>query len=134
MSKQRGSHYYIGWIPASVYRTGQEGRFGCCNHNIYFATVPSTPRAESMSRQKAKKAVKSKAPPKFVAAKNGKPRNGKAGEPSKRAPTPLSTAKSQQYQDFERAIGLLNQRNYRHAKEMFEKAKLGPSLAMSAHA
>jgi len=87
-----------------------------------------------MSRQKAKKPAKSKAPPKLVAAKNGKPRNGKAGEPPKRAPTPLSTAKAQQYQDFERAIGLLNQRNYRDAKEMFEKAKLGPSLAMSAHA
>jgi Tfp pilus assembly protein PilF len=48
-------------------------------------------------------------------------------------PDPKSDAKLQ-YKSFERGIQLLNKRNFREAKEYFEKARTGPSLEICSNA
>lgn len=100
-----------------------------------------------MAIQKAKKPVKKPAT-KAPAGKNVKSLNGKGVRPVKPAPAPVASAppskpapvpdgKSDaklQYKAFERAIQLLNKRNYRDAREMFEKARQGPSLEIASNA
>jgi tetratricopeptide (TPR) repeat protein len=88
-----------------------------------------------MPPHKTKKPVK-KAPIKPAAAKGGKPSAGKNGRPAKSAPPPPAppSGAKLQYDAFGRAIQLLNKRNFREAKEMFEKARQGPSLEIAANA
>jgi tetratricopeptide (TPR) repeat protein len=85
-------------------------------------------------QKKTTKPVK-KAGSKLAGGKNAKSLNGKTGPSAKAEPAQaaLSTAKVQ-LQAFERAIQLLHQRNFRDAKEWFEKARLGPSLEIGANA
>ena len=85
-----------------------------------------------MPLHKPKKPVKAKAATKPTAAKNVKPPAPKNGRPAK-PPSPSSEAKAQ-YNAFERAIAYLHKRNYRDAKDWFEKARQGPSLEMAANA
>ena len=98
-----------------------------------------------MPVQKTKKPAK-KAVAKPIAGKNGKSPNGKNGRPAVKAaaipappprlsapPEPRPDAKLQ-YKTFERGIQLLHKRNYSQAKEMFEKARQGPSLEISSNA
>jgi tetratricopeptide (TPR) repeat protein len=95
-----------------------------------------------MPLQKTKNPAKkagSKAPAgKTSAATNGKNANGKSGAgksgpAAKPAPaTPLSAQKLQ-LQSFERAIQLLHKRNFREAKDWFEKARQGPSLEITSN-
>jgi len=99
-----------------------------------------------MAIQKTKKPVKKttiKPPP---AGKNGKSLNGKGVKPTKPIPiaaapapkaAPVPDGKSEaklQYKSFERGIQLLNKRNYREARDMFEKARQGPNLEMASNA
>lgn len=99
-----------------------------------------------MAIQKTKKPVKKTATKPAPSGKNGKSLNGKGIKPS--SPIPIaavpppkaalvpdgrSDAKLQ-YKTFERAIQLLNKRNYREAREMFEKARQGPNLEMASNA
>lgn len=98
-----------------------------------------------MPVQKTKKPVK-KTGTKQVTGKNAKTLNGKNNRPAKApvtvsapapkavaAPEPRSDAKLQ-YKTFERGIQLLNRKNYREAREMFEKARQGPSLEIASNA
>jgi tetratricopeptide (TPR) repeat protein len=88
-----------------------------------------------MPVRKTKKPVK-KAPIKPAARKNGKPSSAENGRPAKPAPpppAPLSGAKVQ-YDAFERAIQLLHKRNFREAMALFEKARNGPNLEITANA
>jgi tetratricopeptide (TPR) repeat protein len=88
-----------------------------------------------MPLHKTKKPVK-KAPVKPAAGKNGKPSSAKNGRPAKPAPPPPpppSGAKIQ-YDAFEHAIQLLHKRNFREAKDLFEKARTGPNLEIAANA
>jgi tetratricopeptide (TPR) repeat protein len=88
-----------------------------------------------MPVHKTKKPVK-KAPVKPATGKNGKPSSAKNGRPAKPAPPPPpppSGAKIQ-YDAFERAIQLLHKRNFREAKDLFEKARNGPNLEITANA
>jgi tetratricopeptide (TPR) repeat protein len=88
-----------------------------------------------MPLHKTKKPVK-KTPVKAATGKNGKPSSTKNGRPAKPAPPPApppSGAKIQ-YDAFERAIQLLHKRNFREAKELFEKARNGPNLEITANA
>src|SRR6266849_3682648 len=99
-----------------------------------------------MAVQKTKKPVKKIATKPPPTGKNGKSLNGKGVKPSKPAPVavalppktvPVPEGKSDaklQYKAFERAIQLLNKRNYRDAREMFEKARQGPSLEIASNA
>ena len=103
-----------------------------------------------MPTQKAKKPVK-KASAKAPAAKIEKASNAKNGRPAKpvaaSAPSPplpppaktapVSDIKADaklQYKSFERGIQLLQKRNYKDAKECFEKARQGPSLEIASNA
>lgn len=100
-----------------------------------------------MPVHKTKKAEK-KTATKTIAGKIGKALNGKNGRPSKPAPAPAASlpapkaatppeAKADaklQYKAFERGIHLLQKKNYREAKESFEKARHGPSLEMASNA
>jgi len=100
-----------------------------------------------MAVQKTKKPVK-KAGTKLIAGKNAKSLNGKNSRPTKpstttvvNAPIPKATAPPEprsdaklQYKTFEKGIQLLNRKNYREAREMFEKARQGPSLEIAANA
>src|SRR5207245_11447885 len=52
----------------------------------------------------------------------------------KRAPPQTASEAKVQLNTFERGIGLLHKRNYLEAKQMFEKARLGPSLGIAANA
>jgi tetratricopeptide (TPR) repeat protein len=83
-------------------------------------------------QKKTKKPVK-KAGTKLAAGKNSKSLNGKIGQPANPAPASAPAAKVQ-LQAFARAIQLLHQRNYRDAKDWFEKARLGPSLEVASNA
>jgi tetratricopeptide (TPR) repeat protein len=94
-----------------------------------------------------------KAGTKRLAGKNGKSRDSRADKPvakpvgkpvasiaakpaSKTAavtPAPPSEAKIQ-FEAFERGIQILHQRNFRQAKEMFEKARNGPSREIASNA
>jgi tetratricopeptide (TPR) repeat protein len=97
-----------------------------------------------MPLQKAKNPAKragSKAPSgKSSAASNGKNAHGKSGagkssSPAKPAPAPTSlSAPKLQLQTFERAIQLLHKRNFREAKDWFERARQGPSLEITSNA
>src|SRR5262249_4891956 len=113
----------------------------CCNPDGYSATVPSIPRDQEMPLHK-KKRIKAKTGLKSVsgknkkrqASKNAKPPSSKNGQPAKPAGPPgLSEAKAQ-YAAFERAVALLHKRRYREAKEMFERARRGPSREIAANA
>jgi tetratricopeptide (TPR) repeat protein len=87
-----------------------------------------------MPLHKTKKPVK-KAVTKPAAGKNGKPSSAKNGRPAKSAPPPAPPSGAKiQYDAFERAIQLLHKRNFREAKEMFEKARQGPNLEIAANA
>ncbi len=96
-----------------------------------------------MPAQKSSKPVK-KTGTKPGASKNGKALNGKAVVASKTAATPAPAPKAApsdtkaetklQLKSFERGIQLLHRRNYREAKESFEKSKTGPSREVSAKA
>jgi Tfp pilus assembly protein PilF len=68
-----------------------------------------------------------------VAGKNGKQPKTKETRPAKQAPQPPPQSKAQ-LTAFERAIGLLHKRNFREAKEMFEKAMQGPNREMASNA
>ncbi len=84
--------------------------------------------------QKTKKPVK-KAAAKSAPAKNGKVPNGKSKKTDRTVkPAPAPPAAKAQLQAFERAIQLLHKRNFRDAREWFEKARHGPSLEMAANA
>src|SRR3989442_14203294 len=91
------------------------------------------PRAGSMPLHKPKKPAKSKSGAKSAAGKNGKEPNGRNGRPVRPAPPAVSTAKAQ-LKTFELGIGLLHRKNYREAREMFEKARQGPSLEIASNA
>ena len=68
-----------------------------------------------------------------VAGKNGKSLDNGAEAPAATAPSPPPMAKIQ-YEAFERGIHLMHQRNFRQAKEMFEKARQGPSREIASNA
>ncbi len=73
---------------------------------------------------------------KRVAGKNGESRDTRADRPAAKsaaAPTLPPGAKIQ-YDAFERGIQLLFQRNFREAREMFEKARQGPSREIASNA
>jgi len=91
------------------------------------------------TKKPAKKAVSKLA----AAAKLASPKNGKIADSKKTkmeraakpAPAPSAPpAVKAQLQAFERAIQLLHKRNYRDAREWFEKARQGPSLEIAANA
>jgi tetratricopeptide (TPR) repeat protein len=85
-------------------------------------------------QKKSKQPVK-KAGTKLAAGKNGKVSNEKTGQPARAEPaSPAPSSAKVQMQAFERAIQLLHQRNFREAKEWFEKARLGPSREIGANA
>jgi tetratricopeptide (TPR) repeat protein len=70
-----------------------------------------------------------------LAGKNEKLLNGNTGQPAKaQQPPPTVSAAKVQLQTFAHAIQFLHQRNYREAKEWFEKARLGPSREVGANA
>lgn len=58
---------------------------------------------------------------------------GTGGRGPKLAPQPPSAVKAQ-YAAFERGIQLLHQKRYGEAKDMFEKARLGPVLEVTSRA
>jgi tetratricopeptide (TPR) repeat protein len=86
-----------------------------------------------MPPPKAKKLSRPKAITKSVAAKNGKQTNHQNDRAAKPAPSTPPPAKAQ-FMAFERAIGLLHKRNFREAKELFEKARQGPSREIASNA
>jgi tetratricopeptide (TPR) repeat protein len=99
-----------------------------------------------MPTQKAKKPVK-KTAAKAITAKNEKTSNGKNGRAAKAVPAPapppaakpapVPDAKSDaklQYKAFEKGIQLLQKKHYKEAKELFEKARQGPSLEITSNA
>jgi tetratricopeptide (TPR) repeat protein len=88
-----------------------------------------------MPLHKTKKPAK-KALSKPAAGKVGKPASAKNGRPGKSEPPPpaLPSGAKTQYNAFERAIQLLHKRSYREAKEMFEKARIGPNLEIAVNA
>ncbi len=87
-----------------------------------------------MPLQKTKTPVK-KTGSKLTAGKNDKLLNGKSGQPDKPESRSVAPpAAKVQLQNFARAIQLLYQRNYREAKEWFEKSRLGPSREVGANA
>ena len=99
-----------------------------------------------MPTQKAKKPVKKPSKPvtgkssKTLSAKNGRPAKAVAAPavippPPKPAPAPDGRPDAKlQYKTFEKAIQLLQKKSYRDAKDMFEKARQGPSLEISSNA
>jgi len=95
-----------------------------------------------MPTQKAKKPVKkAKNEKAAVNGKNGRPAKAVAAPapspppPVKAAPVPDARADAKlQYKSFERGIQLLNKRNFKEAKEYFEKARTGPSLEICSNA
>jgi len=89
-----------------------------------------------MPLHKTKKPVK-KAVSKPAAGKVGKPASAKNGRPAKSGPPPppaLPAGAKTQFDAFERAIQLLHKRSFREAKEMFEKARIGPNLEIAVNA
>ena len=89
--------------------------------------------------------TKALAATKPLAAKNGKTGNGKNGRPAKPVaaippppkpappPEPKSDAKLQ-YKAFERGIQLFHKKNFREARETFEKASHGPNREIASNA
>lgn len=92
------------------------------------------PAKKAGAKPVAAKLVAKPVAAKPAAAKNGKQSNSKNGRPAKPAPVSASSEAKLQYNAFERAIQLLHKRNYREAKEMFEKARLGPSQEIASNA
>jgi len=89
-----------------------------------------------MPLHKTKKPAK-KALSKPAAGKIGKPASAKNGRPAKSGPPPppaLPSGAKTQFDAFERAIQLLHKRSFREAKEMFEKARIGPNLEIAVNA
>jgi tetratricopeptide (TPR) repeat protein len=87
-----------------------------------------------MPLHKTKKPAK-KALSKPAAGKVGKPASAKNGRPAKSEPPPaLPAGTKTQYDAFERAIQLLHKRSFREAKQMFEKARIGPNLEIAVNA
>jgi tetratricopeptide (TPR) repeat protein len=88
-----------------------------------------------MPLHKTKKPVK-KALSKPAAGKVGKPASAKNGRPAKSEPSPpaIPAGAKTQFDAFERAIQLLHKRSFREAKEMFEKARIGPNLEIAVNA
>jgi len=89
-----------------------------------------------MPPHKTKKPAK-KALSKPAAGKIGKPASAKNGRPAKSGPPPppaLPSGAKTQFDAFERAIQLLHKRSFRDAKEMFEKARIGPNLEIAVNA
>jgi tetratricopeptide (TPR) repeat protein len=87
-----------------------------------------------MPLPRKKKPARPKAGTKPAAGKNGKPpgNKNKDDRPAK-PPPPLPQSKAQ-YNAFEKGIGLLHKRNFRDAKELFEKATHGPNREMASNA
>ena len=88
-----------------------------------------------MPLHKTKKPAK-KALSKPATGKVGKPASAKNGRPAKSDPSPpaLPAGAKTQYDAFERAIQLLHKRSFREAKEMFEKARIGPNPEIAVNA
>jgi tetratricopeptide (TPR) repeat protein len=87
-----------------------------------------------MPLHKTKKPAK-KALSKPAAGKAGKPASAKNGRPAKsEQPPALPAGAKAQYDAFERAIQLLHKRSFREAREMFEKARIGPNLEIAVNA
>src|SRR5437868_5926997 len=81
-------------------------------------------------------AVKAVAVKKAVNGKNGHPAKPVAAPPATPLPKPPD-AKADgklQYKAFDRGIHLFQKRNFREAKEMFEKASQGPNREMASNA
>ena len=81
-------------------------------------------------------AVKAVAVKKAVNGKNGHPAKPVAAPPATPPPKPPE-AKADgklQYKAFDRGIHLFQKRNFREAKEMFEKASHGPNREMASNA
>src|SRR5207249_6579892 len=109
------------------------GSISCCIPNAYFATVHQFRVLERMPLSKPKKPVRPKAGTKPVAGKSGKQQPKKKDDrPAKPPPPPPQS--TVQFDAFERAIELLNKRNFREAKELFEKATEGPNREMVSKA
>jgi tetratricopeptide (TPR) repeat protein len=100
-----------------------------------------------MPVKKNKKPPARKPGTKPLAGKNTKAPGARNGRPAKpvaaaAAPPPPPKAAAPdtksdgklQYKTFERAIHLLHKRNFREAKELFEKARQGPNLEMATNA
>ena len=86
-----------------------------------------------MPLSKPKKPVRPKAGTKPVAGKSGKQQPKKKDDrPAKPPPPPPQS--TVQFDAFERAIKLVNKRNFREAKELFEKATEGPNREMASKA
>ena len=87
-----------------------------------------------MPLHKTKKPAK-KALSKPAAGKVGKPASAKNGRPAKsEQPPALPAGAKAQFDAFERAIQLLHKRSFREAREMFEKARIGPNLEIAVNA
>jgi tetratricopeptide (TPR) repeat protein len=76
---------------------------------------------------------------KALNAKNGRPPKPVAAAPAapvaaKPAPPDAKPDAKLQFKAFERAIQLLHKRNFREARELFEKASQGPSREMASNA
>src|SRR5260370_10286868 len=68
--------------------------------------------------------------------KNQKPasaKNGRPAKPAPPAPAPPFGAKPQ-FDAFAKAIQLLHKRNFREAKELFDKTRKGPSPEIASNA
>src|SRR5258708_19887469 len=87
-----------------------------------------------MPVHKTKKPVKAKTGTQTSARKNGKQPIAKTGRSAKPGPPSPSAEAKAQYTAFERGIALLHKRNFRDAKEMFEKARRGPSAQIAVNA
>src|SRR6266566_7095748 len=88
-----------------------------------------------MAVHKTKKPAKAKTGTPTAAPKNGKQAIAKNGRPpAKPAPPSPSAEAKTQYTAFERGIALLHKRSFRDAKEMFEKARRGPSAGIAVNA
>jgi tetratricopeptide (TPR) repeat protein len=87
-----------------------------------------------MPLHKTKKPAK-KTLSKPAAGKAGKPASAKNGRPAKsEQPPALPAGAKAQFDAFERAIQLLHKRSFREAREMFEKARIGPNLEIAVNA
>lgn len=97
-----------------------------------------TPAKKPATTLAGKNATASRGKPAGVAAKaaNGKYGSGKPAPPSKapQPPAPAAATAKLQLQAFERAIQLFHKRDFRAAREWFEKARQGPGREIAANA
>jgi tetratricopeptide (TPR) repeat protein len=104
--------------------------------------MPTDKTKKPPTKRGAKTATKApkQAPAKLLNTKNGKTSKPVAAAPppvpiSRPAPPPDAKSDSKaQYKAFERGIQLFHKRNFREAKEMFQKATEGPSLEVASNA